>query len=64
MEVREDTNAESRSGATGQCTKAGQVVDLIATLMGQRTAFKTELPHLAGQGDYQTELLKSNAAAA
>jgi hypothetical protein len=43
----------------------GQVVDPGADLMGQRAAFKTELPKLAGGGADQMELqLKGNAAAA
>jgi hypothetical protein len=40
-------------------------VDSGAGLMGQRTVFKTELPHLARGGADQTELqLKDNAVAA
>jgi hypothetical protein len=49
-------------GATGQPPKAGQEVD--PRSLGQRAAFKTELPHLAGGGGDQTELqLKGNTAA-
>jgi hypothetical protein len=45
--------------------KVGQLVDPKADLVGQRSAFKTELPHLAGGGANQTELqLKGNTAAA
>jgi hypothetical protein len=49
-EVRIGTKAKSRCGVTGQPPKAGKVVDPRADLMGQRVAFKTELPHLAGGG--------------
>jgi hypothetical protein len=36
-------------------------VDPRADLLGQRAAFKTKLPHLAGGGAYQTKLqLKDN----
>jgi hypothetical protein len=39
-------------------------VDPRADLLGQRTAFKTELPHLPEGGDEQAELqLKDNTAA-
>jgi hypothetical protein len=42
-----------------------QVLDPEADLIGESTAFKTELPHLAGEGADQTELqLKDNTAAA
>jgi hypothetical protein len=34
----------------------GQMVDPRADLLGQRAAFQTELPHLAGGGADQTEL--------
>jgi hypothetical protein len=60
-----ETQAESRGGITGYPPKAGQVVDPRADLVGQRTAFKTEFPHLAEGGTDQTELqLKGNAAVA
>jgi hypothetical protein len=36
------------------CPKAGQVVDHRADLLNQRTAFKTELPHLTGGEADQT----------
>jgi hypothetical protein len=50
---------------TGQTPKAEQVVAPGADLMGQRAAFKSELPHLAGGGADQIELqLKHNTAAA
>jgi hypothetical protein len=42
-----------------------QVVDHRTDLLGQKAVFKTELPHLDGEGADQTELqLKGNAAAA
>jgi hypothetical protein len=41
------------------------MVDLGADIIGQRALFKTELPHLAGAGVYQTVLqLKGNKLAA
>jgi hypothetical protein len=42
--------------AISQPSKAEQVVDPRADLVGQRAVFKTELPHLAGGGADQTEL--------
>jgi hypothetical protein len=39
---------------TSQPSKVGQVVDPRADLMGQRTVFKTELPHFAGGEADQT----------
>jgi hypothetical protein len=43
--------SESGGGVTGQPLIAGKVVDPGADLLGQRAAFKTELPHLAGGGN-------------
>jgi hypothetical protein len=42
------TKADSMDGATSQTPKAGQEVDLRADILGQRAAFKTELPHITG----------------
>jgi hypothetical protein len=48
-EVGRGTKAENGGKASGQLPKAGQVVDPRAVLIGQRTAFKTELLYLAGE---------------
>jgi hypothetical protein len=63
-EIGRGTKAKSGGEVTGKPPKAGQVVDPGADLVGQRAAFKTELPHLAGEGADQTELkLKGNTSA-
>jgi hypothetical protein len=65
MDEGKKTKAESWGSVTGQPSKAGQVVDPRTDVLGQRAAFKTELPHFAGGGADQTELqLTGNSAAA
>jgi hypothetical protein len=44
------TKAENRAGATGQPPKVWQVVDHGADHLGQKAAFKSQLPHFAGRG--------------
>jgi hypothetical protein len=43
------TKAENGGRATSKPPKVGQVADNRADLVAQRTACKTELPHVAGQ---------------
>jgi hypothetical protein len=45
-------------------SRAGQVLDPGAALLGQRAVLKTELPHLTGGGANQTELYLEGKASA
>jgi hypothetical protein len=64
MNVDKATKAENGGGVTSQLPKVEQMMDPRADLMGQRAAFKTELPHLYGRGANQTELLLNGTTAA
>jgi hypothetical protein len=64
MNTGKAAKAESGGSVRGHLPKAGQVVDPRTDVLGQRAAFKMELPHFAGEGADQTELqLKENTAA-